>query len=63
MRILFQLPRTNILRHFDSVVLTLADAGHDVTLATPGKSNDFPLPEAVIAYIESHHLYRTADAR
>ena len=50
MRILFQLPRTNILRHFDSVVLALADAGHDVTLATPGKSNDFPLPEAVTSH-------------
>jgi hypothetical protein len=50
MRILFQLPRTNILRHFDSVVLALADAGHDVTLATPGKSNDFPLPHAIVSH-------------
>ena len=50
MRILFQLPRTNILRHFDSVVLALADDGHDVTIATPGRSNDWPLPDAV----ESH---------
>jgi hypothetical protein len=49
-RILFQLPRTNILRHFDTVVLALADAGHDVTLATPGKSNDFPLPPAVTSH-------------
>ncbi len=47
MRVLFQLPRTNVLRHFDSVVLALADAGHDVTIATPGRSNDWPLPEAV----------------
>jgi len=50
MKILFHLPRTNILRHFDSVVLALADGGHDVTLATPGKSNDFPLPQAVTSH-------------
>ena len=47
MRILFHLPRTNVLRHFDSVVLALADAGHEITIATPGKTNDWPLPEAV----------------
>jgi hypothetical protein len=47
MRILFHLPRTNVLRHFDSVVLALADAGHDIVLATPGRSNDWPLPAAV----------------
>ena len=47
MRILFHLPRTNVLRHFDSVVLALADDGHDVTIATPGRTNDWPLPEAV----------------
>jgi hypothetical protein len=47
MRLLFQLPRTNVLRHFDSVVLALADDGHDITIATPGRSNDWPLPEEV----------------
>lgn len=47
MRILFHLPRTNVLRHFDSVVLALAGDGHHVTIATPGRSNDWPLPEAV----------------
>ena len=47
MRFLFQLPRTNVLRHFDSVVLALANDGHDITIATPGRSNDWPLPEAV----------------
>jgi hypothetical protein len=47
MRLLFQLPRTNVLRHFDSVVLALAEDGHDITIATPGRSNDWPLPEAV----------------
>jgi hypothetical protein len=50
MRILFQFPRTNVLRHFDSVVLALADGGHDVTIATPGKSNDVPLPQAVTSH-------------
>ena len=47
MRFLFQLPRTNVLRHFDSVVLTLANDGHDITIATPGRSNVWPLREAV----------------
>jgi hypothetical protein len=47
MRILFHLPRTNVLRHFDSVVLALADGGHEITITTPGRSNDWPLPEAV----------------
>jgi hypothetical protein len=47
MRLLFQLPRTNVLRHFDSVVLALAEDGHDITIATPGRANDWPLPEAV----------------
>jgi hypothetical protein len=47
MRFLFQLPRTNVLRHFDGVVLALANDGHDITIATPGRSNDWPLPEAV----------------
>ena len=37
MRFLFQLPRTNVLRHFDSVVLALANDGHDITIATPGR--------------------------
>jgi hypothetical protein len=50
MRILFHFPRSNILRHFDSVVLALADSGHDIALATPGKSNDFPLPQAVTSH-------------
>jgi hypothetical protein len=47
MHILLHLPRTNVLRHFDSVVLALAAEGHKVTIATPGRSNDWPLPEAV----------------
>lgn len=50
MRVLFQLPRTNVLRHFDDVVLLLADQQHDVVIATPGKANDWPLPEAVVAH-------------
>ena len=50
MRILFHLPRTNVLRHFDSVVLRLAGDGHHVTLATPGRSNDWPLPARVQAH-------------
>jgi hypothetical protein len=50
MRILFQLPRTNVLRHFDSVALELADRGHEVVIATPGRSNDWPLPETVLSH-------------
>ena len=50
MRILFHLPRTNVLRHFDSVVLRLAGEGHSVTLATPGRSTDWPLPARVQAH-------------
>ena len=50
MRILFHLPRTNFLRHFDSVVLRLAGDGHHITLATPGQSNDWPLPAPVQAH-------------
>jgi len=50
MRILFHLPRTNVLRHFDSVAIALADRGHDVVIGTPGRSNDWPLPEAVTSH-------------
>jgi hypothetical protein len=50
MRILFHLPRTNVLRHFDGVVVALADEGHAITIATPGKSNDWPLPAAVTSH-------------
>ncbi len=50
MRILFHLPRTNVLRHFDSVVLALAGDGQDITIATPGRSNDWPLPDAVASH-------------
>jgi len=50
MRILFHLPRTNVLRHFDSVVLALADGGHEIVIATPGRANDWPLPAAVLSH-------------
>jgi hypothetical protein len=50
MRILFIVPRTNLIRHFDGVVLALADAGHTVAIATPGRPNDWPLPEAVASH-------------
>jgi hypothetical protein len=46
MRILFLLTSTSFLRHFDSVLLTLADRGHSITLATP-KEQDWPLPPAI----------------
>ncbi|MBI4886460.1 MAG: hypothetical protein HY824_05170 [Acidobacteria bacterium] len=50
MRILFLLPLTSYVRHFDSVVLALADRGHEVRIATPGNAKDWPLPEALEAH-------------
>lgn len=50
MRILFVLPLTSLIRHFESVVLALADGGHTVAIATPGRRNDWPLPDALAAH-------------
>jgi hypothetical protein len=50
MRILFVLPLTGLLRHFESVVVMLADRGHTVGIATPGKRNDWPLPQAITSH-------------
>lgn len=50
MRILFVLPLTSHVRHFDSVLLALADRGHTIRLATPGHSTNWPLPEALAAH-------------
>lgn len=47
MRVLFVLPLMSLMRHFESVVLTLADAGHDVVIATPGRRNDWPIPRGL----------------
>jgi len=46
MRFLFILPLTSHIRHFESVVLALTDAGHEVAIATPGRPNDWPLPHS-----------------
>jgi hypothetical protein len=50
MRILFILTLTSLIRHFESVVLALADDGHTIAIATPGRPNDWPLPDAVVAH-------------
>ena len=47
MRILFMLTLTSLVRHFDSVILTLAGRGHEVRIATPGHETNWPLPEAM----------------
>ena len=47
MKILFFLPLTSHVRHFDSVLLALADRGHVVRIATPGRSTNWPLPDSL----------------
>jgi hypothetical protein len=47
MRIALAVPRTNVIRHFESVVLLLAKRGHELAIVTPGRSNDWPLPEKI----------------
>ena len=50
MRILILLPLASYLRHFDSVVLMLAERGHDITIATPETAKDWPLPDALASH-------------
>jgi hypothetical protein len=50
MRILFHVTLTTMLRHFESVVLALADRGHSVRIAWPGRRADLPPPEALAAH-------------
>jgi hypothetical protein len=50
MRILVLLPLTSLLRHLETVVVTLAERGHEVRVVTPGRPNDWPLPETVAAH-------------
>ena len=49
MRILFVLTLTSLVRHFESVILTLASRGHSVRIATPGHETNWPLPAAMRA--------------
>lgn len=50
MRILFILTLTSLIRHFESVVLELAERGHSIRIATPGRRTNGPLPEAIAAH-------------
>jgi hypothetical protein len=56
MRVLFILPLMNQLRHFESVVRALADAGHTVEIATPGRRNEWPLPDKLAANARVTHV-------
>lgn len=48
MRILFVLTLTSLVRHFESVILSLASRGHSVRIATPGHETNWPLPAAML---------------
>src|SRR5688500_3533576 len=50
MRILFILTLTSLVRHFESVILALAERGHTIRIATPGRSTNWPLPDAIKAH-------------
>lgn len=49
MRILFHVTLPTMLRHFESVLLSLADRGHTVHVATQ-RGHDLPLPEALTGH-------------
>jgi hypothetical protein len=46
-RILFHVTLTTMLRHFESLLLLLADRGHTVTIASPLRRTDLPRPPAL----------------
>ena len=48
MRILFHVTLTTMLRHFESVLLALADRGHVVRIASH-RSPEIPPPAALVA--------------
>lgn len=50
MRILFILTLTSLIRHFESVVLELAERGHSIRIATPGRRTNWPLPHAIVSH-------------
>jgi hypothetical protein len=50
MRILFVLTLTSLVRHFESVILMLAERGHTIRIATPGRATNWPLPDAITAH-------------
>jgi hypothetical protein len=56
MRVLIVLPLMNQIRHFESVVMALAEAGHTVEVATPGRRNEWPLPEDLAAHPRITHV-------
>ena len=50
----------NQVRHLDSVVLALADAGHTVEVATPGRRNEWPMPDRLAAHPRVTHVISPA---
>jgi hypothetical protein len=56
MRVLLVLPLMNQIRHFESVVLALAEAGHTLEVATPGRRNEWPLPDRLAAHPRISHI-------
>jgi hypothetical protein len=56
MRVLLILPLMNQVRHFESVVQALAESGHTVEIATPGRRNEWPLPDKLAAHPRVTHV-------
>ena len=56
MRLLFVLPLMNQIRHFESVIHALAEGGHTVDIATPGRRNEWPLPDKLAAHPRITHV-------
>jgi hypothetical protein len=56
MRVLLILPLMNQVRHFESVVMALAEGGHTVEIATPGRRDEWPLPEKLAAHPRITHI-------
>jgi hypothetical protein len=50
MRILFHVTLTTMLRHFESVLLSLAERGHTVRIASSERRPDVPHPAALAAH-------------
>jgi len=44
LRILFHVSLTTMLRHFESVIVALAERGHTVRIASPDRHLDLPIP-------------------
>jgi hypothetical protein len=50
LRILFHVSLTTMLRHFESVIVALAERGHTVRIASPDRHLDLPTPPALAGH-------------